>query len=74
MEFTFEAKLWKYERSAAWYFVTLPRDVADDIKEVYGASSNGFGSIKVMVRIDQVSWETSIFPDKSSGSYLLPIK
>jgi len=45
-----------------------------DIKEVYGKSERGFGSIKVSARIGKTQWESSIFPDKSSGSYLLPIK
>ena len=34
----------------------------------------GWGSLPVKVAIGETSWNTSIFPDKKLGSYLLPIK
>ena len=34
----------------------------------------GFGSVPVIVMIGKTRWKTSIFPDKRSGTYLLPIK
>jgi len=30
--------------------------------------------VKVHVRIRETEWNTSLFPDKSIGSYVLPIK
>ena len=33
----------------------------------------GFGSVRVAATIDDVTWRTSIFPQKSGG-YILPIK
>jgi hypothetical protein len=33
-----------------------------------------FGSIRVEVSIGDQIWNTLVFPDKSSGSYLWPIK
>ena len=34
----------------------------------------GWGSVRVKVTLGKTKWDTSIFPDKKSGTYLLPIK
>lgn len=70
--FAFRAPLWKYSAAAAWYFVTLPRGIADQIRPQ--APRVGFGSVRVQVTVGNTAWKTSVFPDKNSGSYLLPIK
>ena len=31
--FEFSGELWRYTGKAAWYFVTLPHEVADDIEK-----------------------------------------
>ena len=72
--FSFKAKVWLYDGAAAWHFVTLPATLAQTIRELFDESKKGWGSIPVMVTINQVSWKTSIFPDKKSKSYLLPLK
>lgn len=73
-EYQFEAKLWKYSGKAAWYFMTLPVQVTEDIDYFFSLDKKGFGSLPVKVTIGQTTWKTSIFPDKKRGSYLLPIK
>jgi len=71
--FEFDADLWLYPGDAGWVFVTLPTDVADDILDE-APSTGGFGSVKVAVRIGDTEWSTSLFPDKESASYVLPVK
>ena len=73
-KFSFTAKVWQYPGHAAWHFVTLPTDIAADIRELVGTSPRGFGSIRVKVLVGKTSWKTSIFPDAKSKSYFLPIK
>jgi hypothetical protein len=34
----------------------------------------GFGSVRVEVTLDDVTWRTSVFPSKSTGGYFLPVK
>ena len=34
----------------------------------------GFGSIRVTATVGASTWDTSVFPDKASGSFVLPIK
>jgi hypothetical protein len=68
-------KVWIYPGDFAnWHFVTLTKKVGQEIKEKYGKNARGFGSLPVEVTIGQTTWKTSIFPDKSAGSYLLPLK
>ncbi len=68
-------KVWLYPGDmAAWHFITLPKSAGMEIKETYGALAKGFGSLPVEVTIGKTKWRTSIFPDKISKSYLLPLK
>ncbi|MDR7252929.1 hypothetical protein J2X46_001914 [Nocardioides sp. BE266] len=77
--FTFTAPLWRWtarEESAdagAWSFVTLPLEVADEIRQRSG-EPRGFGSVRVHVEAAGKAWDTSVFPDAGSGSFVLPVK
>ena len=73
LEFDFEAELWEWESRAAWFFVTVPHDESEDIREM-APDDRGFGSVRVEVLIGQSRWRTSVFPDKDSGCYVLPVK
>lgn len=74
MTYSFQSTVWLYTGEAAWYFLTIPREYATEIKERYGKVRRGWGSIPVTVKIGKTSWKTSIFPYKESGSYILPLK
>ena len=73
--FAFDAELWLWDarRMDTWTFVTLPEDVSEQIREL-ATPGAGFGSVKVRVGVGASSWSTSVFPDKQSGCYVLPIK
>ena len=72
--FSFSAELWKWQTTGtAWIFVTLPPEIADEIDDLTPITG-GFGSVKVNVRLGDTAWSTSLFPDKSSGSFVLPMK
>jgi len=72
--YRFDAEMWLYQGDAAWHFVTLPGDVADDIRARTSGERRGFGSVRVQVTVGNTTWSTSVFPDKTSGSYVLPVK
>lgn len=72
--FSFSTKVWRYPGHAAWHFVTLPAEVATEIREIVGTSTRGFGSVRVKVSVGSSTWKTSIFPDAKTKSFLLPIK
>lgn len=70
------AKLWKYPGAkASWYFLTLPKKLAEEIRLVdAGPRRTGFGSLRVRATIGSTTWATSLFPAAKAQSYLLPIK
>ena len=57
-----------------WRFLGLPQKDGKEIKEKFGKQAKGWGSLPVLVTIGTTTWKTSIFPDKKSGTYLLPLK
>jgi hypothetical protein len=69
----FSAALWRADAQDAWYFVTLPIEVAESVREV-PRPSRGFGSVRVQATVGGTTWQTSVFPDTASASYLLPVK
>ncbi|RJS47232.1 DUF1905 domain-containing protein [Nocardioides cavernaquae] len=74
MTWSFTADLFAWgEEPGSWHFVQLPADIGDEIRECPTAP-RGFGSVRVRVRAGATGWATSVFPDKSSGSYVLPVK
>jgi hypothetical protein len=54
--------------------VTLPADLADELRASTSGRGRPFGSVPVRVIIGQTSWTTSLFADTKAGSYLLPVK
>ena len=71
----FRAELWEWEAKGGWFFVTLPDELADDIRaRTDDGLRRGFGSVRVEATIGGSTWRTSVFPDTSSGSFVLPVK
>jgi len=71
IEFEGEVIQWNAREDSAWYFVTLPEELSEDIKEL-PRPPRGFGSLRVRARIGLTTWATSIFP--GSEGYVLPLK
>ena len=69
-----KANVWIYPGDTAWHFVTVPKKQSKNIDVRYGKMKRGWGSLPVHVSIGTITWDTSIFPDKKSGTYLLPLK
>lgn len=73
--FTLTEKLWLYPgEQGNWHFLIISKKVGREIKERYGKNARGFGSLPVEVSIGETTWQTSIFPDRQAGTYLLPVK
>ena len=72
----FEAELWIWDarQDESWTFVSLPADAAAEIRELTAGLRRGFGSVRVRVTIGATTWTTSIFPDKTRDTYVLPLK
>lgn len=72
-ELTFVAELWEHHGEGAWHFVTVPLEESEEIRLVSGPP-RGFGSVRVQVEVGGSAWATSVFPDGSSGCFVLPVK
>ncbi len=77
------AALWIWtspDAPASWHFVTIEGEAAEAIRatalmrRLEGGQRRGWGSIRVSATIGDTTWQTSIFPSKENGGYLLPIK
>lgn len=73
-QYEVKAKVWLYPGMAGWYFVTIPKDISEDIKDGFGDQTRGWGSLPVIVTLGTTNWKTSIFPDKKEGAFVLPLK
>lgn len=72
--YSFKSKLWVWPgEKAAWRFVTVPKADSEKLRKTIKLK-NGFGSIRVSAKVGKTAWDTSIFPDSKSGTYLLPVK
>jgi hypothetical protein len=59
---------------ASWYFIVLTGDVVGEIHYAAMGRTGGFGSVKVRATIGGTRWETSLFPDRKAGGFVLPVK
>ncbi|GIJ34606.1 hypothetical protein Vse01_37540 [Micromonospora sediminimaris] len=74
VEFDSELWLWAARRNESWTFVSLPADASEDIRDHCGGARRGFGAVRVRATIGGSCWTTSIFPDRTRGCYVLPVK
>ena len=77
------ATLWIWsspEAPASWHFLTIDGEAAEAIRatalmrRLEGGQRRGWGSIRVTATIGDTKWQTSVFPSKENGGYLLPVK
>jgi hypothetical protein len=73
--------IWSTDKApASWHFLTLDGEVAEAIhalalmRRLEFGRKRGWGSIKVRATVGDTSWDTSIFPAKDLGGWLLPVK
>jgi hypothetical protein len=72
--FLITERLWRYPGESAWHFISVPVTLSQEIEFYFSHLKRGWGSLPVMVSVKNVTWNTSIFADKKTGTYLLPIK
>ncbi|MFZ2253123.1 MAG: DUF1905 domain-containing protein [Minisyncoccia bacterium] len=75
LTFNIAVSVWLYPGDyASWHFVTVPKKESSEISEHYAQFKKGWGSLPVEVTLGKTVWKTSIFPDRKSGTYILPLK
>lgn len=71
-ELQFRAEVIYWRGPAPFFFARIPDEIGAEISKVKKAASYGWGVIPVNATINEVSFQTSLFP--KDGTYLLPIK
>ena len=61
------APLWLWS-GGRWHFITVPEADAVEIRAHSLLNRGGFGSVKVEATIGDVTWRTSVFPQKSAAT------
>ena len=77
--FTFTGTVWVWqarsgEKPVRWFFVTVEGQTAAEIKLAALGLMAGFGSLPVRATIGVTTWRTSIFPQRETGGWVLPLK
>lgn len=73
--------IWKSDRApASWHFLTIEGEATEAIhalalmQRLELGRKRGWGAIKITAIIGDTTWQTSIFPEKDSKGWLLPVK
>jgi hypothetical protein len=70
----------KPDDSGSWRFARVPEKISATIKELQrkemqkGRKRRGWGAVYVKAKIGRSEWQTSVFPDRHSATYILPLK
>ena len=73
ISFSGPLKIWTFADGTS-HFMSVPKGLDDEIRAHAMIVRRGFGSVKVVVTVEDFTWQTSIFPSKDTGGYFLPIK
>jgi len=80
---THQARLWLWTSTkapASWHFLTIDGDAGvaiaahEAMQRLEMGKARGFGSVKVLARIGESCWNSSVFPGSARGGFLLPVK
>lgn len=74
IRYEFKAKVWKYKSAAGWHFVSMPKDMAEEIRQNLKWQEEGWGRLKATASIGDTEWKTAIWFDTKLKTYLLPLK
>lgn len=64
--------VWYWRGPAPHHFVTVPAEASDDIAEIAGEVTYGWGMIPVELRLGGSRWTTALWP--KDGQYIVPLK
>ncbi len=70
IKYEFTAVPWLYE----WLFVAMPEEMAREIRDNLKFQEEGCGRMKATAKVGGSEWDTAIWFDTKSNTYLLPIK
>jgi len=72
IKFSQKGKIWIYPGVSGWHFLNIDKNVSEKIRKA--GKPYGAGFIRVRATIGKTSWETALFSQKITGTFLLPLK
>ena len=72
MQIKFSNQMIEWRGPAPFFYVPVPQELSDQIKQTAKLVSYGWGVIPVIGVIGQTAFTTSLFP--KDGVYLVPVK
>jgi hypothetical protein len=74
IKYEFSAITWQYSSPGGWCFVSLPVEIAKEIRDNLRWQEEGWGRLKATAKIGESEWQTAIWFDTKMNTYLLPVK
>jgi hypothetical protein len=74
IQYEFSARTWRHSSPNGWCFVSLPTEIADEIRTNLKWQEEGWGRLKVKAKIGNSEWHTAIWFDTKHKTYILPLK
>jgi hypothetical protein len=75
LQYSFSEELFVWNGAqSSWYFIRLPLELSEDLRQQVEGLTNGFGSVRVEAMIEATVFRTSLFPESATRRYLLPVK
>jgi len=72
-DYTVRTEVWRW-KGGPWHFANVPARPSARIRTLFGPTARGWGSIRVRLRVGKTQWDTSLFPDRKSKTYMFAIK
>ena len=72
MSLEFSGDLWYWRGPAPFFFITVPAEECEVLRDVSKWVTYGWGMIPVRAHIGETEWKTSLWPKE--GGYVVPIK
>lgn len=72
MDLEFSGEVWEWRGPAPFHFVTVPPDLAADLRAASGIVTYGWGMVPAQVSLGATTWTTSLWP--KDGGYVVPLK
>lgn len=74
IKYEFIAEPWQYAGPGGWHFVSLPKTISTEIRNLFKQEEEGWGRLKAIAKIGNNEWKTAIWFDSKWNTYLLPLK
>jgi len=74
IKYEFSEKPWQHASPGDWYFASLPKEMAKEIRDSLKSEEEGWGRLKATAKIGNSEWKTAIWFDTKVDTYMLPLK